>query len=304
MPQVCCSPARSRSALAALALLGASASAVVAGDLPFAFRPGHVYAATDSGLREYTADLQFVASRQVPGLSSATGCIFSPSGNLVMIGYLGGAGRLLEINAAGTVVRQRSLGGGLLRGSYLEMDGQGRLLVANESSVSMFSTSFAPLGSLPFVFERASGVTVAPTGEIYATDQSEHLLVRFGADGAFLGSSVTGFVPTGLDVGPDGQLYQTLYGSRTVERVNPLTGQRTALYSTSPQEPTDIEFLPDGTYYLSVYANRIEHRSASHAILHSVVVGEFYDSVAVYVPAPGVAGVVLLVGAAAMRRRR
>lgn len=296
-----CAPRACRSVAALLVLVPVMRAE--AGEA-FAFRPGHVYVPTGGGIREYTASLGHVATLPVPGVDLASGCAFNPAGNLVMIGRRPTGAHLLEVTAAGEVVRQHQLESGFLGGSYLAVDAAGRYVVAYDTTVRIFSPALEPLSTLPWTFHRASGVAIGPGGDIFATDGIDDLRVRFGADGSLLGFRVTANTPTGMEFGPDGFIYQTVHDR--VDRVDADTGLWTTLYSTAPDAPTDIEFRADGSYYLAIRANRIEHRSARHLLIDTVELGVFFDGVAVYVPTPStvaVMGVPALVGVVRRRRR-
>lgn len=273
----------------------------------FAFRPGHVYAATSNGIREYTPELAPVAFRPIPELfnSGAQGGVFNANGNFVFDGFLGGfegGSTIVEVNESGDILRQRRLHRWFLWSSELELDGAGNYIIAADNRFLVISPSFELVTSLSQPTVRASAVTIAPDGRIFAADQLGGRIDIYSPNYEFERSLPIGSV-NGMDFSLDGQLYYSEPGR--VFRLDVETGRSTLIYTLPSGSPGSIDFSPDGTYYLSVSNSVLQHRSATHQLLGEIIVPSDFDGVAIYVPTPSL----LLPGIAALfwhggRRRR
>lgn len=266
----------------------------------FELVPGNLYGVFDGGIKQFDADLTTIATLllDLPGARVVEGIAVNPAGNLVVSAFkgIGPTHHVLEIDGSGAIVNELDLGfGGLDRAAHLDVDAAGRMYVASRAGVMEIRPDFSGFAALPFQFDRSSGVTVGPDDRVYVTDSQTGQLLIFGPERAFERMLQLGGLRTGLDFSAGGELFSTRFsnGQGSVDMVDLVTG---GLKTVVPLSTSAIAFAPDGTYYLSVSTGaRLEHRSASHQILHERNLPGFRsDSIVVYVPEP--ASIVLLAG--------
>jgi hypothetical protein len=290
-------------AVALAALSGARAGAQ-------SFVAGHAYVPIDGGqVVEYDQSLVEVRRFSVAGVQTATGAVFDCTG-LVMIGYRHGTERVMEVNATGTIVHEYDTGSGtLLRGSYIDYDpGTNRLVFANDRRLTVLDGSLNLLGSSTADFQRASGVAFDGAGHIYATDQFATGVQLYSSGSNPVRQSTIPWnssVGTGLDIAADGSILASDFGNGRFDRINPVTGMTTHLVSgLAYGVATDVAALADGTFLAVSYSARLQHFSATGQLIANGPVAGTFDGVAVFVPAPGAAGLVAGLAMATYRRRR
>ena len=90
------------------------------------------------------------------------------------------------------------------------------------------------------------GVTVDPEGNVYASDAHNRRVQKFGAEGRFIAEfPVCGDVPACFPADvhhANGALYIALYGTRTVLKLNPDTGEELARWK--PEKPSATASCP------------------------------------------------------------
>ena len=112
----------------------------------------------------------------------------------------------------------------------------------------------------------ATGIAVAPDGTTWVGDAGGNWVARLGADGTVLSlvalpaDGDAEAVPTGMAIGPDGDLYVALFRCRV-----PATGQGAvarvrsdgsfSLVATALTGPIDVAFGPEGALYILEFAS-------------------------------------------------
>jgi len=266
----------------------------------FALRPGHLYGNGDLGLFEFDAALNPVAFLPLPHTRWTQGVAFTPDAHLVTSAFEINADstqthHVLELDSAGHVVHDVDLHiSSLDRAADIDVDAAGRIYAASTPNLIEVQPDFGGFRTMPWSFNRASGVAVGSDDFLYATDQGTRQVIVFDPARNHQRNIGTGGLPTGIDFGPAGQLYVCDYTASQLRRLD-LASNTFSTVLTNHDFISDVEFAADGSYYLSWYnGHRIEHRSPQDALLQFYESGDTSDALAVYVPEPGAAAVGLL----------
>jgi hypothetical protein len=259
----------------------------------FALRPGHLYVNGDGQLYEFDSSLNPVATLLLPGTTVIEGLAINPAGRLVCSVFKQNPNstrthHLFEIDSAGQVVRDLDLGiEALDRAAHLDIDSTGRIYAASTPNLLEVQPDFSAFRTMPRTFNRSSGVAVGPDNKVYATDQNQGVVAVFDQARNFERTFGLAALPTGIDFGSDPSLlYYCAFNADALRRLDLTTGA-TSFVSGPFNDISDVEFAPDGSYYVSWERGHVlEHRSAQHATLQTVVNGDFGDAIVMYVPEP------------------
>jgi hypothetical protein len=276
------------------------------------FHAGNFYTPLDNGwVVERNGSLDEVRRFRVPGMYSATGCTFNDRNELVMIAQLAGTVRLLAVNADGAIVRSYDTHeGSLFRGSYVDYDAnRGIYAFADQSRITFLDRNFSLLGSTQNIFGRATGVTFAADGSLFAADSVNYRIRVINSTTFAETRSFQYFsdVLTGMDMGADGFLRVSQFGAGRIDRVNPANGNRALLIDNLGfGGVSSVTELPGGRLLTVNGLAALRLYTANGTLLDSDAgPGEFGDGVAYFVPAPGglVLGAVAMTALARRRRR-
>lgn len=294
--------------------LAASAVVCVAGVPAGAqsFTPGMLYTTYDGGFAAMNLQLQVQGYVVIPGVETASGCVFNRAGNLVMLARVNDQPSVIEVSAAGQILNSVPTGSStFLRGSYIDYDPlTNRYVFANDHQITLLDGNLATITSSASNFTRASGVAFGPDGLIYATDQFEGILHRYAANLTELAPvTIGGFTRTDIDFATTGNLLLADFSNDNIQQRNQTTGVLTTLVSGF-RFVSALEALPDGTFVGMSSSHYTQRFTATGQLMY---VGQFLgpngggvfgDGLAYFVPAPGTAALLGIVSITALRRRR
>jgi hypothetical protein len=190
-------------------------------------KAGDVLVSTTDGFREYSPSGSLLLS--VPTAFTLGQIQVAANGNLLVNSYYGGD--VLEYSATGQYLGVFS-NPGLQRAYYSAIDSEGNLYVTDHFSgvIEKISPTGVVEGALGAYLPGVAGIAFDAKGDLFAimaTYAFEGLyantLVEFSLNGTLIGTIayLTLSDPTGLAIGPDGNLYVSDYQGNTIAEYYP-----------------------------------------------------------------------------------
>ncbi len=210
---------------------------------------GDVLVTTVDGFREYSPSGSLLLS--VPTSFTLGQIQLGTNGNLLVNSYYGGD--VLEYSSTGQYLGIFS-NPGLQRADYSALDSQGNLYIADSHGgvIEKISPTGAVEGALGAYVPGVAGIAFDAKGDLYAImatyalqGEYANTLIEFAPNGTLIGTLayLTLSDPTGLAIGPDGNLYVSDYLGNTIDEYSPSGAFLGTFTATNLNHPEGIAFL-------------------------------------------------------------